>query len=1004
MKSHSWFSPALRMSLLLIVVSTSSMVAHATPVAFFQSFAGNINYQITGGTLRTQSNAGDACAVTTGPVSATLSGIPGTATITAAYLYWAGSGPTPDNNVTFDGTAITADTTYIENFSVGPFSLDYFAGVRDVTTIVDTKAGGPNGTYSFNNLTVTNTDIGGGGSYCATSAVLSGWGLIVIYEDASEDLRVVNLFDGLQAFRGSSITLTPSNFVIPTSPINGKLSVLSWEGDVGNSTALNGFTEELSFNGVVQTDVPYNPVNNQFNSTINVLASSTTYGVDFDSFDVSSLLTAGDTSATSFYGSGGDLVFLTLQAISTTNTAVADLGMTKSLVGNLIDGGTGQYLLQVINNGPSDLGGADTVTITDTLDADLSYTGFSSIGGWSCAAVGQDITCTHAGPLTVGNSLADLFIDVSVAGGTVSNSITNDAIVSSNLFDNIAANDTGTTTDIVVGTNLTTSTKIFSDVNGGEADVGDTILYTIELIETGGLAATGVQVTDNIPAGVTNFTVTSWPTGSSNNSTSAPSGTNSTGFLDVTNITVPANGSVLIEYNVVIDVSANPGDTIANTADIVVPIGLAQTIGPASYIVSPSLVPASGTKNLYMYFNSAGVNPNTIQRVIPPANSNSGNVTNFILTMTPDLVRNLTLTAGNIAVPMCLRRRNGGGTRNVQATLTYTGVSTGTIGSQTQNNILGPNSWQLVTFNINLAADTTILAGSRILFTIDSLTGQNIRARGTPTGACTVNPSSHIQLATSTVINVESLEVHDVAYPGVNQVTAVTDNGATLYARAVVSDPFGSFDITGATLTIDNSVPTTIFGPTSMGADVFDNAAVGEKTYELSFTTPNFPNSPYTLSVLATEGTEGTVTHTGITGLIVNPPLPNLSVVKSANKTEVDSGGTILYTILITNLGPGDASNVVIEDDFSNLTSFGLDTFGAGVPLLLIEGAPASTLTLGSTVYSDDDGVSFSHPLTSGAGGAPAGYDGQATDFQLPLIGTMPALGTFELQYEVIAD
>ncbi len=1004
MKTHSRLNHALKLSFLLIVVLTSSPAVLATPVTFFQSFAGNINYQITGGTLRTESNAGNACAVTTGPVSATLSGIPGTATITAAFLYWAGSGPTPDNNVTFDGTAVTADTTYTENFSVGPFSLDYFAGVRDVTTIVATKAGGPNGSYSFNNLTVTNTDIGGGGSYCATSAVLSGWGLIVVYEDAGEDLRVVNLFDGLQAFRGSSITLAPSNFVIPSSPINGKLSVLSWEGDVGNSTALNGFTEELSFNGVVQTDFPFNPANNQFNSTINVLASSTTYGVDFDSFDVSALLTAGDTSATSFYSSGGDLVFLTLQAISTTNTAVADLAITKSLAGDLIEGGTGQYLLQVTNNGPSDIGGADTVTITDTLDADLTYTGFSSAGGWSCSAVGQVVTCTHAGPLTVGNSLADLFIDVSVAGGTVGNSITNDAIVSSNLFDNIAANDTGSTTNVVIGTNLTTSTKIFSDINGGEADVGDTILYTIELIETGGLPATGVQVTDNIPAGVTSFTVTSWPTGSSNNSTAAPTGSNSTGFLDITNITVPANGSVLIEYNVVIDVSALPGDTIANTADIVLPLNLAQTIGPVSYIVSPSLVPASGTKNLYMYFNSAGANANTIQRLVQPANSNSGNVTTFTLTMTPDLVRDLTLTAGNIVVPMCLSRRNGGGTRNVQATLSYTGTSSGTIGTQTQNNILGVFGWQLVTFNINLASDTTLLAGSRILFTIDSLTGQNIRARATSSGACTVNPSSHIQLATSTVINVESVEVHDVAYPGVNPVTAVTDDGSTLYARAVVSDPFGSFDITGATLTIDNSVPTTIFGPTSMGVEVLDNVAAGEKTYELAFTTPNSPDSPYTLSVLATEGTEGTVTHTGITGLIVNPPLPNLSVVKSANVTEVNSGGTILYTIQITNLGPGAASNVVIEDDFSNLTSFGLDTFGAGIPILLTEGVPPSTLVLGTTVYSDDDGISFAYTLTSGAGGAPAGYDGQATDFQLPLIGTMPALGTFELQYEVIAD
>ncbi len=992
----------VRLKLAFLFCCLWSSIASADPVTFFTSFAGNIDYQITGGTLRTQSNAGNACAVTTGPVTATLSGIPGTATITAAYLYWSGSGPTPDINVTFEGNNLTADTTYTENFTLGFISLDYFAGVRDVTAIVSAKAGGPNGTYTFSDLTVTNTDIGGGGIYCSVAAVYSGWGLIVIYSDPAEDLRVINLFDGLQAFRGSDITLSPSNFVVPASPINGKLAVLSWEGDVGNSATLNGFTEDIAFNGVDQTD-GFNPVGNQFNSTINVLGSSTTYGVDFDLYDISPYLTAGDTSATTVYSSGGDLVLLALEAISTTNTPVADLAITKSLASNLIDGGTGQYLIQVSNNGPSNVSGGDTITVTDTLDGNLTYTGFSSTGSWNCNAVGQNITCTHPGPLNTGNALDDLLIDVSVAAGTAGTSITNDAVVSSTVFDNIAANNTGSTTDTVVGINLTTSVKRFTDINGGEADVGDTILYEIELIESGGLTATGVQVTDNIPAGVNSFTVTSWPTGSSNNSLST-GGTNGTGFLDISNITVPANSSVLIQYRVVIDGSSSPGDTIANLADIAAPPALVQTIGPVSYVVSPSQVPSSGTKNLYMYFNSAGgANANTLQRIVPPANNNSGNVTTFTLTMTPDLVRDLTLTSGNITIPMCLRRRNGGGTRNVQATLAYTGTSSGTIGSQTQNNILGNNAWQLITFNINLPSDTTLLTGSRLEFTITSLTGQNIRARAFPIGACTVNPSAHIQLATSTVINVENVEVHDVAWPGVNAVTEVTDDGSTIYARALVSDPFGSFDITGATITIDDSTPATIIGPSAM-TEVNDNVAAGEKTYELSFTTPTFTNSPYTLTVVADEGSEGTVTDTGVGGLVVNPLLPNLSVTKTADKTEVASGGTILYTIEITNLGPGPASSVIIEDDFDNLSSFGLDTFGAGVPILFTDGVPSSGLTMGTAVYSSNDGISFAHTLTSGAGGAPPGYDGLATDFQLPFSGTMPALGTFQIQYEVIAD
>ena len=63
------------------------------------SFAGNIDYVATGGTLRTSDT--NACAVTTSS-NGTLSGIPVGATITKAYLYWGGSGPNNDPTVTFE--------------------------------------------------------------------------------------------------------------------------------------------------------------------------------------------------------------------------------------------------------------------------------------------------------------------------------------------------------------------------------------------------------------------------------------------------------------------------------------------------------------------------------------------------------------------------------------------------------------------------------------------------------------------------------------------------------------------------------------------------------------------------------------------------------------------------------------------------------------------------------------------------------------------------------------
>ena len=64
------------------------------------SCAGTHNYVVTGNTLRTQSNAGNPCLVGTSS-DATVSGIPPGSTILKAYLYWGGSGATPDNTLLF---------------------------------------------------------------------------------------------------------------------------------------------------------------------------------------------------------------------------------------------------------------------------------------------------------------------------------------------------------------------------------------------------------------------------------------------------------------------------------------------------------------------------------------------------------------------------------------------------------------------------------------------------------------------------------------------------------------------------------------------------------------------------------------------------------------------------------------------------------------------------------------------------------------------------------------
>ena len=431
----------------LVSLMLLPVLAQAVPISLHSSYAGNIDFVVTGGTMRTQPNNVNACAVTNGPVNSPLSGIPAGASIRAAYLYWGGSGPTVDANVTFDGQNITADRTFTENFNNAGFNMWFFGGMADVTAIVDGKR---NGSYSFANLSVTTTDQGSGANYCGSQTVVAGWGLIVVFEHPGQDFRVVNIFDGLQWFRGNSITLTPSNFVIPSAPVNGKLAVLTWEGDVENSATLNGFSENLTINGSPLTD-GVNPLNNQFNNTINVLNRSNAWGVDLDVYNISSFLSAGNTSATTVYSSGEDLVLLGMQAISVTNIPTSDLAVQKQRLGGLQAGGTGQYRILVSNNGPSTEPGP--ITVTDTLDNRLAYTGFTG-NGWNCNAAGQNVTCTHPGPLALNATLPDLRLSVNVQAGTAGNgtqTVTNTATVSGSNFDNQTANNSSTTTDPIYG-------------------------------------------------------------------------------------------------------------------------------------------------------------------------------------------------------------------------------------------------------------------------------------------------------------------------------------------------------------------------------------------------------------------------------------------------------------------------------------------------------------------------------------------------------------------------
>ena len=139
-------------------IDTDVVVASSTdvPLTQYTRLAGFLDYAVTGGSLRTGDTSQTKCDIAL-ISSENLAGIPATATVRAAYLYWAASGSTVDNEVTFDGASVTADRTFQANLVVGSNNYEFFGGFEDVTAQIAAKPD-PNGSYTFTGLTVDNGD------------------------------------------------------------------------------------------------------------------------------------------------------------------------------------------------------------------------------------------------------------------------------------------------------------------------------------------------------------------------------------------------------------------------------------------------------------------------------------------------------------------------------------------------------------------------------------------------------------------------------------------------------------------------------------------------------------------------------------------------------------------------------------------------------------------------------------------------------------------------------
>jgi mucin-19 len=185
-------------------------------------------------------------------------------------------------------------------------------------------------------------------------------------------------------------------------------------------------------------------------------------------------------------------------ANATLSVAAPDLQISKQASGSFFRGQTSgaSFAITVSNTGSGTTTGA--VTVVDDLPLGLLPTSASG-AGWNCSIAGQQVTCSRADGLLLGNAYPAITIAVSVDANAPTSMI-NTAVVSGG--GEPLANATGNSASAPVSVLVpATATKIFSP---SVISLGGTSLLQITVSNSNAQAITGLAVIDAYPANLLN--------------------------------------------------------------------------------------------------------------------------------------------------------------------------------------------------------------------------------------------------------------------------------------------------------------------------------------------------------------------------------------------------------------------------------------------------------------------------------------------------------------------
>ena len=407
------------------------------------------------------------------------------------------------------------------------------AGYPPITLIVNVAA---NAAASVTN---TATVSGGGDTNAANNSASDN--TTITGAPTAPDLSITKTHVGnfAQSQVGATYTITVTNN--GTGPTSGTVTVVDTLPAGLTATAMTGtgWTCTLATLTCTRSDV---------------LAAAGSYPVITVTVNIAANAAASVSNTATVSGGGDTNAANNAASDNTTITATllpADLSITKTHSGNFTQGQTGAaYTITVTNSGTGPTSG--TVTVVDTLPAGLTATGVTGTG-WSCTLA--TLTCTRNDVLAAAGSYPVITVTVNIAANAAA-SVSNTATVSGG-GDTNAANNAASDNTTITGAPTAPDLSITKTHSGNftQGQIGAT--YTITVTNSGTGPTSGmVTVVDTLPAGLTAtaMTGTGW--------------TCTLATLTCTRSDVLAAAGSYPVITVTVNVAANAGASVSNTATV----------------------------------------------------------------------------------------------------------------------------------------------------------------------------------------------------------------------------------------------------------------------------------------------------------------------------------------------------------------------------------------------------------------------------------------------------